>query len=278
MRLSEGLSILFAAGWAAAGCAPSLPTPPVTAGPHGAGVDARAPGEPARDVPAPAPGPEAAAADAATRPWTEGGPPERLDATADATHAGAEVAPAAPAPERGQVVIDEVLVDPAGTDLGREWIEIASLADHAVDLRGLHLSDGTTDVPVDGGLLPARGRLVLGQSSDPARNGGAPVAAAYGTRLMLNNAGDVVQLCLGACAGGDVLDVLAWDASLGAAYAGRALVVDPGSRAICPASEPFGNGGSLGSPGLPNPPCGVAAGDAGSGPEIGPETGMATRG
>jgi hypothetical protein len=197
-------------------------------------------------------------------PRRDDGPPEA------ASDAGADAPPPPPPgepPGPGDVVIDEILVDPAGNDLGREWVEIANAAGHALDLSGLHLSDGTTDVGVDGGLLPPGGLLVLGQSIDPTRNGGAPVAVAYGTRLQLNNGGDMLALCLGACAAGVVLDAFSWDASLGTGYVGRAIVIDRSSGSICPAMQPFGTGGSFGSPGQPNPPC-VTETDGGA-PEAG---------
>src|SRR5262249_51200377 len=69
--------------------------------------------------------------------------------------------PAARPPAPGDLAIDEVLVDPAGSDLGREWFEIASLASDTLDLSSLHVSDDATDVAVDAGLLAPRGLLVL---------------------------------------------------------------------------------------------------------------------
>ena len=54
------------------------------------------------------------------------------------------------APRAGEIVIDEVLVNPAGDDLGREWIEIASLAAEPLDLSQLHLATASTDVAVVG--------------------------------------------------------------------------------------------------------------------------------
>jgi Lamin Tail Domain len=277
MRLSQAFAMILFCGTtvAAAGCAPSVPTfGGPEAPPRDAGLDPRVPTDAARDIPAPpnGAGPDSALEppDAPARPRVDGGsPPEPTDAAVEAAPARVEAGRGAPAPERGQILIDEALVDPAGTDLGREWIEIINLADHPVDLAALHVSDGTTDVAVDGGVLAPGALLVLGQSSAPTRNGGAPVRVAYGTRLMLNNDGDKVQVCLGACAAGDVLDELAWSGAAAAAYAGRALVVDPASRAICPANEPFGTEGSLGSPGLPNRPCGEGGGAADGGDEAG---------
>ena len=204
-------------------------------------------------------------------------PPQEGGAAAE--DGARDEAPAALLPGPGDVVIDEILVDPAGNDLGREWIEIANTTSWALDLTGVHVSDGTTDVAVDGGVLQAGALLVLGQSLDATKNGGAPVQVAYATRLQLNNGGDMVAICRGACATGVVLDAFAWDASLGSAYVGHAIIIERPGGDICPATEPFGTGGSFGSPGQPNPPCPApdAGTEAGSGPlEAGaPDSGAA---
>lgn len=163
-------------------------------------------------------------------------------------------APVARAPRPGEVVIDELLVNPAGDDLGREWIEIASLAAEPVNLSQLHLATATTDVAAPAGTLAPGALLLLGQSADPTKNGGAPVEVAYGTKLILVNADGQLSLCLGACATGVVLDGFTWG-SLDEGYTGHALIVDPASKAFCPAQAPFGSGGSFGTPGAPNPAC-----------------------
>jgi hypothetical protein len=164
-------------------------------------------------------------------------------------------APAARTPRPGEIVIDEVLVNPAGDDLGREWIEIENLGPDWLDLSQLHLANMSVDLAVAGGrLAPGRLRL-LGQSADPTKNGGAPVEVAYGTKLILNNADGRVSACVGVCASGVVLDTVSWG-TLGDAYTGHALVVEPASHAICAASTAFGTAASFGTPGAPNPPCG----------------------
>jgi hypothetical protein len=185
----------------------------------------------------------------------------RSDAGADVSPADAamnEAAPEAPRsrlPRAGDVVIDELLVDPTGNDLGHEWIEIANVTSDGLDLATLHVSDGDTDVAIDAGLLPPGARLVLGQSLDRAHNGDVPVDRVYGTRLALNNGADRIALCLDACAGGLELDAFAWTMAWGEAYVGHAIVVSTATGATCPATEPYGTGGNFGSPGRPNPPC-----------------------
>lgn len=184
------------------------------------------------------------------------GPPEsRAEAALDRPEEVGIDAPPEPPPAPGEVAIVEVLIDPAGNDLGREWIELANVAGRPLDLTGLYLADGTSDVAVEAGTLAADALLLLGQSLDPTKNGGAPVEVAYPTRLQLNNGGDRIAVCLGPCAGGVVLDERIWDASLGPGYVGHALVIDRDRGVVCPAEEPFGDGGSFGSPGRRNPPC-----------------------
>jgi hypothetical protein len=162
--------------------------------------------------------------------------------------------PGARSPRAGEIVIDELLVNPTGDDLGREWVEIESRATEPLDLAQLHLATASTDVPVAAGTLAPGALLLLGQSNDPSKNGGAPVSVTYSTKLILTNTSGQLSLCLGACASGVVIDQVTWDA-LNDSYVGHALVIDPATRISCPASAPFGTGGSFGTPGAANPPC-----------------------
>jgi len=237
-----------------------------TAGPIVAVRDAGMAGDAVRSLDAGSPPPDASrrtAADAganvdartsadARAPREDATPSQ--DARADA--------PSVRAPRVGELVIDELLVNPAGDDLGREWIEIANLGADWLDLSGLHLANASVDLAVATGSIAPGGLRLYGQSADPAKNGGAPVEGAYGTKLILNNADGQVSICVGVCASGVVLDKVSWG-TLGDAYTGHALVVDPGTRRICAASTPFGTAASFGTPGAPNPPCGQNA-DAGS--------------
>jgi hypothetical protein len=208
---------------------------------------------PARDTSA------AGGRDGATDGRDGGAPADRnSDEAADRGPPGGQDA-GAPVPRPGDLKIDELLINPAGTDTSREWIEVANRSGAALDLRLLHVADAAGDVAVDAGALAPGALLVLGQSLDPARNGGAPIALSFGNTVSLNNPGDTIRLCLGACADGVVLDQVAWSADLGAAFDGHAAIVgatgDGGDATFCAAAEPFGTAGSFGSPGQPNPPC-----------------------
>ena len=189
------------------------------------------------------------------------------DVAADVADASADVPGRPPGP--GDLRITELLINPAGTDTNREWIEVVNLSDATVDLHSLTVADAASEVAVDAGLLAPGAILVLGQSLDPARNGGAPVAVSVGNVISLNNGGDLIRLCLGPCAGGVVIAEVSWAANLGPAFDGHAAVVGTGpgpsdsggevdgagAIVFCPADQPFGTAGSFGRPGLPDPPC-----------------------
>ena len=176
------------------------------------------------------------------------------DGRIDAPRDGSVAAPGARTPRPGEVAIAELLVNPTGDDLGREWIELVNRASEPFDLSQLHLATASTDVAAAAGTIAPGALLLLGQSSDPTKNGGAPVAVAYGTKLILLNANGQLSLCLGACASGIVIDTVSWGA-LSDADVGHALIVDPATKGLCVASAPFGTAGSFGTPGAPNPPC-----------------------
>ena len=94
--------------------------------------------------------------------------------------------------------------------------------------------------------------LVLGQSLDPAKNGGAPVGAAYRTHLILNNDNEQLSICFGPCA--TVSSSTSSPGNRQRPYDGHALIVDP-VEADLPATDPFGTAGDCGTPGLANPAC-----------------------
>jgi Lamin Tail Domain len=176
-------------------------------------------------------------------------------------------------PVAGDLKIDELLINPAGADTSREWIEVVNRAGIALDLSRLVVADAASEVALDAGVLEPDAILVLGQSLDPSRNGGAPIGFSFGNTISLNNPGDSIRLCLGPCSDGLVIDQVTWTADLGPAYDGHAAMVGDGNGngngdgngsgdggGFCPADQPFGSAGSFGSPGLDNPPCPLAPG------------------
>jgi hypothetical protein len=169
-------------------------------------------------------------------------------------------------PGVGELKIAELLINPAGSDTGREWVEIVNRSTRWLDLSSLHVADELNEAPVDwSALLPdlpvlAPGqRAVLIQSTDPAKNGGIALGAAmlgggFGTRVSLNNDADVFVICVGACQAGPAIDRFAWSAPPGPGYDGHALCLDDGGKS-CPATQPYGDAGNFGSPGAASPPC-----------------------
>jgi hypothetical protein len=249
------------------------PTPPVTVD---ARPDLRQPLEPAtdarNDVVADAVRDVAVKTDAAAKADAPSNDVARTDAKIDtsargdstgsfdttdsgASEVGASDGLAATLPAAGDLVVDELLINPAGTDTNREWIEIANVSTDTLDLHQLHVADAASDVAVDAGVLAPGALLVLGQSLDPTKNGGAPIAFSFGNVISLNNGGDSISICLGPCATGVVLDQVVWTADLGTAFDGHAEIVGSVPGLFCAADQPFGDAGSFGSPGEPNPPC-----------------------
>jgi hypothetical protein len=173
-----------------------------------------------------------------------------------------------PSPGAGDLAIVELLINPAGTDTGREWIEIENRTGHALELSGLVVADAANEAAVSfatdsNGVaatsLLAGARGVLIQSADPTRNGGVTVGGAivggsFGTLVSLNNDADTISVCERSCATGVVVARVQWDATLGAGYDGHALVIDDAGRR-CPAQLPFGDAGSFGTPGEVNAAC-----------------------
>ncbi|MBI5508816.1 MAG: hypothetical protein HY903_08695 [Deltaproteobacteria bacterium] len=88
-------------------------------------------------------------------------------------------------PTPGEIAISEVLADPAGTDAGKEWIEIYVAGARHIDLNGLKIVNTTTsgssrelqvtDIGCAGG--EPGDYLVIGALADPAQNGGVTVTA-----------------------------------------------------------------------------------------------------
>jgi hypothetical protein len=242
------------------------PTPPPRESPGAGGEGGAAPEAGVRDaidsaskraeLPTPDAGDGPSVADAGDdTPTPDAGDDATSPADTTSIDAGVETV-AARAPVAGEIAIVEALVNPTGTDAGREWIEIVSLANEPLDLSDLHVADAAVDVAVPAGTVQPGARIVLGQSTDASKNGGAPVSVAYGTRIGLNNDGEDLSICVGPCAAGAVIDHVAWK-TLGAAYDGHALVFDREANLVCPATQPFGTAGDFGTPAAANDACPV---------------------
>lgn len=124
--------------------------------------------------------------------------------------------PVAPGP--GDVVVSELMIVPASSELG-EWIELTNARDEPVDLAGCELQSGLAEVwpfpeplvPTDA-VIPAGGAVVIARSPYPSVNGGAEPRWAQ-TSVGLGNVSD--WLALVCDAGAVVVDSVAWDAGAG---------------------------------------------------------------
>ena len=138
----------------------------------------------------------------------------------------------------GDLVITEVMYDSAVVaDRFGEWMELYNAAGYPVELDGLVIASpgsGTTSVTLSGGhVLEAGGWFVLGKSTDPAVNGGAPVDYGWGTSdtvMNLSNSSDTINLLQES--GGLVIDTVAYATSGGwpAKVSGNAIELRDANR------------------------------------------------
>lgn len=161
------------------------------------------------------------------------------------------------------VLISEILADPHATpDSIGEWFELENRTDLPVELgdwiiRSRNDQPHTIRGPV---TLPARGRLVFGRSADRGRNGGVPVAYAYGDALALANGADWLVI---AAPNGAASDSVAWRRPIRGVAVGRLPPPDPGAPPLAerhhdadgsqwaPQEAVFGSG-DRGTPGSAN--------------------------
>ena len=168
------------------------------------------------------------------------------------------------APGEGELVIRELLADPAAPlgDADAEWFEVAARA--GVDLNGLAIgtSFGTViDTIDDADCLPVVDGdvLLFARSTDPAVNGGLAVDHTFGFSLV--NGGGELHLAHG----GDLVDAVSWTG--GEVVAGRARSLpaafesavdndDPANWCVVPADAGLlYSDGNHGTPGLANVDC-----------------------
>ncbi|MEO6571997.1 MAG: lamin tail domain-containing protein, partial [Ilumatobacteraceae bacterium] len=156
-----------------------------------------------------------------------------------------EAPPASPALRIVEIMRNPFVV----RDSVGEWLEIENPTDHDVDLDGWALGDDDSDHHVirDAVVVPANGSIVLGRSTDPSLNGGAPVAYSYGDAIVLGNRADEIVL---ADPHGRTVDAVRWDS--GSEWIrpnGASMALLDG--AWCVSGPQFGSG-DLGTPDAPN--------------------------
>jgi hypothetical protein len=205
------------------------------------------------------------------RPDTEQPDTEQPDTvTADTTPADTEppvdtYVPPAPAPTPGDLLITEVMIDPAGVaDVFGEWIELTSLAAGDLELAGCTLTNGGSQLATLSSTAGATrvspgARVVLGSSANPVANGGVPVDVAYAGLVLSNTAGAVVLRCDGA-----EIDRIDYDAAHWVILPGVALSYSASADQTaganddatrwCEATAHYSDS-DAGTPGAANPAC-----------------------
>jgi hypothetical protein len=159
-------------------------------------------------------------------------------------------------PRPGELILTELMPNPRGDDALGEWVEL--LATAQVDLNGVTVGTEVAGTPVVTGhcvTVQAGQPVLIARRVESTLNGGLPApVATFGVDLR-NASGAVVVR-----SGDIILDGLVY----GSTEEGVALQVsadkvdiwrndDPASR--CPATEPYGTAGNLGSPGRANRVC-----------------------
>jgi hypothetical protein len=167
------------------------------------------------------------------------------------------------APAPGQLVISEVLANPANvagaTDAQREWFEVANTGAAAFDLNELVVGRiGAAGAAVQAArCIPVRagGFAVFARSADPARNGALPAVDATFNFGLVDTNGDIQ---VAGRAG--VLDAVRW----ARVTSGVSTQLDPAhltatanddAASFCPGTTGYGDQTNRGTPGAANLPC-----------------------
>jgi hypothetical protein len=156
------------------------------------------------------------------------------------------------APAAGDLVFTEVFGNILGTeDTNKEWFEVHVLAqDAAIDFAGVGIVKTKGEAPVftlaECYAAAPGSYVVFGGSMDPLANGGATVNIEY-DKVSINNSNGYLALVLN----GVVLAELDYKTIT----ENVALQYDEGSMTWCDAKTTYGDQGSFGSPGSPNPSC-----------------------
>jgi hypothetical protein len=163
----------------------------------------------------------------------------------------------------GDLVITEVLADPAGTDSGREWFEVFNTLGTELELAGFTLFSGDKTHLVRTGTVAERGYFVFGD----VRSGALPayVGYSYGADLgeLPQSGGHIGIRCKDT-----VIDELTYTVAAKPGHSrqldGRSDPAPADESHWCDAVIPL-DGGDFGTPAAPNTFCLVAV-DAGCSP------------
>jgi beta-lactamase superfamily II metal-dependent hydrolase len=159
-------------------------------------------------------------------------------------------------PAAGDVVVSELLIDPAATaDVDGEWFELLNGTPDARDLGGMRFDSGTSSVTLASRVLLRQGvPLVVGRDGKPYRNGGqfTHVTLPEGSLSLSNGTSSLTLLA----PGGATMETVNWGSSgvpvTSGAAAERLDVFNGPSAANFQTATTAWSGGDLGTPGDTN--------------------------
>lgn len=166
-----------------------------------------------------------------------------------------------PAPVLGDLVITEVMSQPAGSSPAtKEWFEVLNTSSNTLQLDGVVVTVNATStftVPA-GVLMPPAAYFVFASSNNSADNAMLPVVNVnYGTALTLSNTNLTLSLSLGAT----TLDTVVFTTST----SGKSLSLDPAAQDPtanddvaanwCLSTTAYGDGTNQGTPGAAGATC-----------------------
>lgn len=168
-----------------------------------------------------------------------------------------------PAAESGDLVITEIMANPAGDDAGLEWFEVYNTSDRVIPLSGLSLSDDGSDSLTirDGPLVEPGAYAVLAEDV-----GAAPIVDLVWSdsgSMALSNTEDEIEIRVG----DTLVDRVAWGSGATPAWTrpnGASMNLDPASisadenddsGAWCEGLGDYGIPPNQGTPRIANPSC-----------------------
>ena len=124
-----------------------------------------------------------------------------------------------PPPPPVTLVITEVMARPTVADANGEWFEVYNPNNTSVDVTGFVIASTTSDrgpeshTIASNVVIPAKGFVVFGSSTDQSLNGNVPVTYAYGSTITMSNSTLTEQIELRDAAG-QTIDLVTYNGLL----------------------------------------------------------------
>ncbi|MBX5482869.1 MAG: lamin tail domain-containing protein [Myxococcaceae bacterium] len=159
----------------------------------------------------------------------------------------------------GSVLVNELMVRPSPATPAGRWLELHNTTDEEFDISGALLESAATMTSFalpEGTVIAPNGYLVIGDSADPAQNGGANVTVEWSGFTPADTADETITLS----AVGEIshLDYAAADVQEAVSIQGPDLsAIDTnGNGLVCTQrSMTYGSDGAIGTPGAKNESC-----------------------